>query len=83
MNHNECYGNMFPSVVSPRTGVVVRGKVFSIELQRAGGLNIAVRRTEVDLDAWKKCLTCQEFDSCYKLSMAKLALDSGVLAYRG
>ena len=33
MTRHECYGNMFPSVNSPRTGVPLRGKVFSIELQ--------------------------------------------------
>ena len=79
MDHNQCYGNMFPSVNSPRTDVPLRGKVFSTELKRAGGMTIATRRTGVDLDAWNECVACQEFDGCYKLSMAKLALETGVM----
>ena len=40
---------------------------------------IATRSTGVDLDAWKECLNCEAFDDCYKLSMAKLALETGVM----
>ena len=79
MNHSECYGNMFPSVNSPRTDVPLRGVVFSAELERAGGMVIATRRTGVDLDTWNECVACEEFDHCYKLSMAKLALETGVM----
>ena len=79
MSHNQCYGNMFPSVNSPRTDVPLRGKVFSAQLQRAGGMAIATRRTGVDLDAWNQCVACEEFEHCYKLSMAKLALETGVM----
>jgi hypothetical protein len=59
--------------------VPVRGKVFSVELQRAGGLCIASRKTAVDREAWDNCRACPEFDACYKLSMAKLALETGVM----
>lgn len=79
MNHRECYGNMFPSVNSPRTDVPLRGKVFTAELDRAGGMAIATRHTGVDLDAWKECVACEAFEHCYKLSMAKLALETGVM----
>ena len=48
MTHQECYGNMFPSINSPRTGVQLRGKAFTAELQRAGGMGISTRRTGVD-----------------------------------
>jgi hypothetical protein len=70
---------MFPSVNSPRTDVPLRGKVFTAELERAGGMVIATRRTGVDLDAWNECVACEEFDHCYMLSMAKLALETGVM----
>jgi hypothetical protein len=70
---------MFPSVNAPRTDVPLRGKVFKAELDRAGGMAIATRSTGVDLDAWQQCVACDEFDHCYKLSMAKLALESGVM----
>ena len=79
MKSNECYGNMFPSVNSPRTDMPLRGRVFSAELDRAGGMAIVTRRTRVDLDAWNECVACEQFDHCYKLSMAKLALETGVM----
>jgi hypothetical protein len=79
MNREKCYGEMFPTVNSPRSGVPIRGKVFSIELTRAGGMAIATRAAAVDLDAWEECVACDAFDTCYKLSMAKLALETGVM----
>ena len=79
MNRNECYGNMFPSINRPQTDVPLRGKVFTAKLERAGGMAIATRSTGVDLDAWKECVACEKFDECYRLSMAKLALETGVM----
>jgi hypothetical protein len=79
MNHKECYGTLFPSVNSPPTGQPIRGKAFGIELRRAGGMMIASRRTDVDLDQWDECVACEEFPNCYKLSLAKLALETGVM----
>jgi hypothetical protein len=79
MTQSECYGKMFPSVNSPRTDVPLRGKVFTAKLESAGGMAIATRTTGVDLDAWSECVKCPDFDHCYKLSMAKLALETGVM----
>jgi hypothetical protein len=44
MTCNECYGNIFPSVNSPRTEVPLQGKAFTAQLERAGGMAIAARR---------------------------------------
>jgi hypothetical protein len=30
------------------------------------------------MERWDECLECEGFDGCYKLSMAKLALESAV-----
>jgi len=79
MTHKECYGKLFPTVNSPPTDRPIRGKAFGIELKRAGGMMIATRLTNVDLDEWDKCVACDEFPNCYKLSMAKLALETGVM----
>ena len=83
MTREHCYGNLFPTRTSPRTDMTVRGKAFSAELRRAGGMMIASRRADVDLDEWQKCLDCEAFDACYKLSMAKLALETAAVAYEG
>jgi hypothetical protein len=63
--------------------MTVNGKAFSVELRRAGGMMVATRRADVDLEEWQKCLDCEAFDPCYKLSMAKLALEAAALAYPG
>jgi hypothetical protein len=80
MIHNECYGKLFPTVNSPPTDRSVRGKAFEIELRRAGGMAIAARQASVDADEWDHCVACDEFANCYKLSIAKLALEIGVMA---
>jgi hypothetical protein len=83
MTREQCYGNLFPSMTSPRTDMTVKGKAFSVELRRAGGMMIASRRAAVDLEQWQKCLDCEAFDACYKLSTAKLALETAAVACTG
>jgi hypothetical protein len=79
MTHSECYGKLFPTVNAPPTDRPIRGKAFAIELDRAGGMAIVTRHASVDLDEWEKCLACDEFQNCYKLSLAKLALETGAM----
>lgn len=40
---------------------------------------IATRHTDVDPRAWDQCLVCDELEDCYKLSMVRLALETGVM----
>lgn len=76
--HEECYGAMFPGTLHPVSDRPQKGKVFSFTLLSAGGLYRAGRKTEVNQAAWDECVRCPEFDHCYKLSMAKLALETAV-----
>lgn len=55
----------------------MRGKVFSFKIDNFGLAN-SDRRVTADLEEWDDCLECQEFDHCYKLSMAKLLLQTAV-----
>jgi hypothetical protein len=41
---------------------------------------IAARQAIVDMDESNNCVPSKEFLNCYKLSMAKLALEAGVMA---
>ena len=79
MTHTVCYGNMFPSVIKPTTGKSILGKALSIHLERAGGMAIASHRVDADAAAWDECTQCHAFEDCYKLSMAKLSLETGIL----
>ena len=78
MTHTQCYGQMFPSVVEPVTGRTDWGKAFGVEMHRAGGMAITTRAVGVDPAAWDECVQCEAFDHCYKLSMAKLALEGSI-----
>jgi hypothetical protein len=76
--HKACYGALFPSTLNTASDKKQEGKVFSYTLLSAGGLYRAGRKTEVNQDAWNECVQCPEFAQCYKLSMAKLALEEAV-----
>jgi hypothetical protein len=53
------------------------GKVFALVTDPPRGLCPARPRLEVDRAAWDECVRCPDFDHCYKLSMAKLAMQIG------
>ena len=76
--HKTCYGNLFPDTLHVTNDRPQKGKVFSFTLHTAGGLYRAARETSVDMAEWDHCAQCPEFENCYKLSMAKLALENAV-----
>ncbi|WP_299691807.1 hypothetical protein [uncultured Tateyamaria sp.] len=55
----------------------MQGKVFSFELDTAG-LARSERSIRTNIAEWDDCIACPEFDHCYKLCMAKLALESAI-----
>lgn len=76
--HPECYGSMFPNVLALPEDRPTSGRVFSVMLTRAGGMWRSRRSVTADSKQWGECLKCDGFEGCYKLSMAKLALESAV-----
>lgn len=76
--HEPCYGGMFPDVLHPEQDTPVSGKVFSFELRRAGGLFRSGRSYSAKIDEWDNCVQCPEFEQCYRLSMAKVALQAAI-----
>jgi hypothetical protein len=77
-DHRACYGAMFPDTLHAVADRPRKGKVFAYTLLSAGELHRAGGKTEVNHAAWDECVCCPEFEHCYKLSMAKLALDGAV-----
>ena len=69
---------MFPSVLALREDRPVSGKVFTVLLRASGRDVSCTRSVTADMERWDECLECADFDGCYKLSMAKLALESAV-----
>jgi hypothetical protein len=76
IEHKACYGTMFPEPLRARGGPRAAGKVFSLRLVPAGGVVGPDCRVEVNRGEWDDCLWCPEFESCYKLCMAKLTLQA-------
>ncbi|MAB11451.1 hypothetical protein [Hyphomonas sp.] len=72
-----CYGKMFPETLHIDPNKAVRGKAFSCKLESLG-LGRSGRNVSVIPEEWEDCLTCRDFDHCYKLSMGQLALASAI-----
>ena len=53
--HPECFGTMFPGVLHIPNDQDVKGKVFSVLLERAGGLWRCNREVTADIQAWDAC----------------------------
>jgi hypothetical protein len=74
MNTNrECFGSIFPDIEKLTINRENRGKVFSVKLVSLG-VGINSREIHPDIEQWKVCRQCEEFDSCYSFSQAKLIL---------
>ncbi|WP_299649182.1 hypothetical protein [uncultured Tateyamaria sp.] len=75
--HKHCYGTMFHDSLHFSENDQMQGKVFSFELDSVG-LARSARSIQTDLAEWDDCLACAEFAHCYKLCMAKLALENAI-----
>jgi hypothetical protein len=60
---------------------VVPGKVFEFELKTVGGLHRGDRVVRTKLNEWDACTRCDEFDTCFRLSLGTLTVE-GVVAQR-
>jgi len=52
------------------------GKVFGLVAATPAGMCRPRPLLEINRAQWDKCLQCAEFEHCYKLSMARLALQA-------
>jgi hypothetical protein len=71
---------MFPDTRLLQDGAPKQGKVFCISTTSTGGLSGPYREIKTDVSEWDDCQRCPEFGSCYKLCLAKLALESAISA---
>ena len=80
--HKECYGTMFPDALHFRVNEPQVGKVFTFELDGSTGMLPvrSARKFSANIDEWDDCLKCPEFEHCYKLCMAKVGLESVIVA---
>jgi hypothetical protein len=76
--HRDCFGTMFPDDLHLKNNQPNKGKVFTVLVELVGGFSRGDRRIQADIEQWDDCQQCPEFDSCYKLCLAKVALESAV-----
>tara|TARA_R110001592_G_scaffold360963_2_gene670449 strand:- start:23058 stop:23285 length:228 start_codon:yes stop_codon:yes gene_type:complete len=72
---------MFPDNLHLRNNQQNKGKVFSVRISQLECAVLPVRSDrsiKTDIEQWDECKECPEFDSCYKLSLAKVALESAI-----
>ena len=75
--HKHCYGTMFHDSLHFEMNDKMQGKVFAFELDTAG-LVRSQKSVQTDIAEWDDCVACPEFAHCYKLCMAKLALEAAI-----
>lgn len=68
-----CFGTMYPDFVQFRFGAELAGKIFRVKIDTLGPGH-RDRRVEASLTQWQECRACEEFQSCYEFSNAKLAV---------
>jgi hypothetical protein len=77
IEHKHCYGTMFHDSLRFEANDNMQGKVFSFEVDNAG-LARSQRSIQTNIAEWDDCIACPEFVHCYKLCMAKLALEAAI-----
>lgn len=71
-----CYGALLPNLPGTSDECRNTGKVFALVTTTPPGLCRARPQVEMNRAAWDECVQCPEFDHCYQLSMARLALQT-------
>jgi len=72
---------MFPDDLHLKHNAPNKGKVFTVCLKTAGGvMPLSTNRSiETNVEEGDDCQQCQEFDSCYKLCVAKVTVESAIV----
>jgi hypothetical protein len=77
--HRDCFGTMFPDDLHLKDNRPNKGKVFTVWMKQVEGGVVSPRTDriiETDIEQWDDCQQCPEFDSCYKLCLARVTLES-------
>ena len=72
--------DLFPDLLRLDHNTENRGRIASIFFESLG-LGIHSRRLTIDESAWCECVKHPNFQACYDLSMARLALQKAMLEH--
>ncbi len=70
--HKSCYGTMLPHGQRHHSD----GKAFKLHEVGPVGMMVRSRVVETDLAEWDDCRACEEFQHCYQLCVARVAIES-------
>lgn len=74
----DCYGKMFPSVLEIDHNRSVSGRVFGCQADYPG--QVATKAVTVNDESWHHCLSCPQFDACYRLSAGTAIMEIALRA---
>ena len=75
-----CFGNIYPDLEQFEFGRRLVGKVFQICVDTIGP-GQRDRKLTTDTDAWEDCRQCEDFQSCFDFSSAKLQMQRVLREY--
>ena len=73
--HNDCYGTMFPNFTRLEKNKPPSSPAFSA-LVVSHGIGVQSRTLDIQPDGWEKCITCDDYRTCYDLSLSKLVMNT-------
>lgn len=73
--HCDCYGTMFPDFTRLEKNKPLSSAAFTTFVQ-SHGIGVQGRALEVKPEGWDKCVSCEDYRTCYDLSLAKLLMNS-------
>ena len=76
-NEPDCYGGMFPPLISLAHDETVAGKVFGYQVDQSG-IMVTRRVVTPKREAWRHCMECPDFEGCYRLSAGTALMEIAV-----
>lgn len=73
--HSDCYGKMFPDFTRLEKNKPLTSPAF-IALVESHGIGVQRRSLEVKPDGWDKCVACDDYRTCYDLSLSKMLMNT-------
>ncbi len=74
VNRAECYGKMFPDFTRLKHNEALEGQAFTA-LVADSGAGPQGRSLRLKREAWEKCVACNDYRTCYELSVAQLLMN--------
>lgn len=75
-----CFGNLFPDFALLEYNHKAIGYAFDVLIE-SNGASVQSKTVTFKPEAWAKCVASPHFDECYRLSVARLLLETKLDRY--